>query len=467
MKSQRALPFRLLALAVVLAGAPLAPAVATNAAPEQLAKGKYLTTAADCTACHTSDPAKPFAGGYRFDTPFGTLFSTNITPDAVNGIGQWTDDEFVRAVQEGTGRHGENLYPAMPFDSYTLMSREDILAIRAYLATVPPIDAAPPANKLSFPFNQRWVLSGWKLVNFQSKRFQPQQGQSDLVNRGNYLVNALEHCGACHTPRNAAQGMKDSQLLGGAPLGPWRAFNITNDPVSGIGAWTDEELLTYFKTGHAAGKASAAGGMSEAIDHSLRYLTDADLHAIIAYLRVVPPIRDPGETQSRSTFGGPSGDDDTLRGMSGITASNTASGGAEIFSGACASCHQPTGKGSVDGYYPALFHNSATGSADLANLVAVILNGVDYQNNTGHVMMPAFAEHLTDEQVAAVANYVSARFGQGHSIDARYVAAQRRGVAPLGLTGPLVAAAIVLLVLVALLAVFVRRRRRRGNRAIR
>ncbi len=214
-----------------IAGAPASAAA--------VARGEYLLKAADCVACHTAgESGKPFAGGVAFKLPFGTIYSSNITPDPTYGIGSYTDDEFVRAVREGIRRDGKHLYPAFPYTSYTQLSRDDVLAIKAYLWTLPPVAQPSRANELGFPFNQRWGMILWDAAFHKSSRFTPDPTKSAQWNSGAYLATALGHCGECHTPRNLGFGLEHGRELSGEELQGWRAYNITADSQHGIGSWT-------------------------------------------------------------------------------------------------------------------------------------------------------------------------------------------------------------------------------------
>ena len=252
-------------------------------------RGEYLARAADCFACHTVSRDRLFAGGLALPLPFGTLYSTNITPDKDTGIGDYTDQDFLNAVQRGIRRDGARLYPAMPFPSYTLMTDADVLAIKAYLFSVPAVHAENLPNTLSFPFNQRWLMTFWSAFFNENARFRPNTAQSAEWNRGAYVAEALAHCGECHTPRNFALALDNRNKFSGAVFG-WYAFNITSDKESGIGAWSDDELRNYLSTGHASGRGTAAGPMGEAVDQSLSVMAPADISALVTYVRSVPPI---------------------------------------------------------------------------------------------------------------------------------------------------------------------------------
>ena len=256
-------------------------------------RGRYLIRAADCEACHTAIGGQSFAGGRAFVLPFGTMYSTNITPDKDTGIGQYTDADFLAAVHRGVRRDGARLYPAMPFASYTYLTDADALAIKAYLFSLKPINAPAIPNTFAFPFDQRWAMGVWATMFNADRRFEPHADQSAEWNRGAYLVEALAHCGECHTPRNLFQALDNRDKFAGAVTGGWRAFNITSDRTSGVGDWTAEALAHYLATGHAEGRGTAAGPMGEAVDLSLVHLTSEDIAAMVAYLRTVPPISNP------------------------------------------------------------------------------------------------------------------------------------------------------------------------------
>ncbi|WP_292356145.1 cytochrome c [Mesorhizobium sp.] len=373
----------------------------------EILRGEYLARAADCVGCHTSNPSRLFAGGYRVPTPFGDVYSTNITPDHDTGIGRYSEDEFVRAVREGVRRDGTNLYPAMPYDSFARMSREEVLAIRTYLLAQTPIIQPRPRNTLPFPFNQRWALGLWKLANYRPGSFTLDRSRSEAWNRGAYLVDVLGHCGACHTPRNVTFGEDDDHKLAGGAAGIWQAFNITGDKTAGIGGWSDDELFRFLKTGAAAGKAYASGPMAETVMNSLQHLSDDDIRAIVAYLRDVPP-RSGAEQQPRFSWSG------TIT-ASAAEPSNVAQASTNmaghLYGSLCSGCHGFDGSGSPDSSYVTLTHNSTLGAATPENVVMAILTGVKAGDVAGRKSMAAFADWLDDGQVASLANYVTARFG--------------------------------------------------------
>jgi mono/diheme cytochrome c family protein len=383
------------------------------ASKDVLARGEYLARAADCAACHTVPGSAAFAGGVAFKLPFGTLYSPNITADKATGIGDWSDDDFVRAMHAGVDKEGHLLYPAFPYTSYTAMSRDDILAIKAYLFSLPVVQSRAREDALSFPYNQRWALSLWDAMFLTKERFQPVQGKSEAWNRGAYLATALGHCGECHTPRNAAFAMNEHEALAGEELQGWRAYNITSDKMHGIGAWSDNELSEYLSKGHVAGRGTASGPMGEVIEHSLQYLTPSDIAALVTYLREVKP----------QTIGAP-----VSSGQPGNTiAANAAEAGLgeQLFIGACAGCHLDNGQGRQTDY-AALMGTRAVSDPHATNLTQVILHGS--QLNVGHqsVSMPSFGEAYSDAEIAALSNYIVKHFGgQQGALSAADVAARR------------------------------------------
>jgi mono/diheme cytochrome c family protein len=293
----------------------------------QIERGRYLTVAGDCTACHTvPGSGREFAGGRNIETPFGLLIGPNITPDPQTGIGAWTDDEFVNALTKGTGRDGARLYPAMPYTYYTKLTREDALAIRAYLNTIAPVYNPVEPNQLPFPFDIRMSMLAWDRLFFTPGTFRPVPNKSAEWNRGAYLAEGLTHCGMCHTPKNALGGDDGANALRGYALQRWFTPDITNDPRRGVGSWSVEEIAAYLKTGHNSTSA-ATGLMAEMVNLSTSHLTDADLKAIAVYLKDQPGSGE-ADTQSRVKA------DEKIMKM-----------GAAIYADECSSCHGADGKG--------------------------------------------------------------------------------------------------------------------------
>jgi mono/diheme cytochrome c family protein len=374
---------------------------------EPLARGEYLTRAADCIACHTVPGGQPFSGGVAFKMPFGTIYSSNITADRETGIGAWSDDDFVRALHAGVGENGQPLYPAFPYTSYTALSRDDILAIKAYLFSLPVAHAPAKPNELSFPYNQRWGLSFWNALFLRKERFRPAQGQSDAWNRGAYLATALGHCNECHTPRNILYALKHDRELAGEVLQGWKAYNISSDKVYGIGGWSDQQLADYLGKGHANGRGTASGPMGEVVQNSLQYLSTEDVAALVTYLRDVKPQRGQAGNEIDdypprvlvSTANAPGADEMADKDL-----------GQQLFDGACTGCHLWNGQGRQS-EAAALLGTQAANDANAYNLIQVILHGSQLQTAQGEVFMPSFGRAYSDTEVAALSNFVLAHFG--------------------------------------------------------
>jgi len=426
-------------LNLALLGAPsLSSALAQNPAPSDIVKrGEYLARAADCQPCHTQGKAAPYSGGRAFELPFGTLYSANITPDRDTGIGAYTDDEFVSALQSGVGRGGKHLYPAMPYTSYTQMSRDDILAIKTYFFSLKPVRSEPPANTLMFPFNQRYGMMAWNLAFHNDARWTPDASKSAEWNRGGYLVEGVGHCGECHTPRTMAQNVDKSQALAGTITQGWKAFNITSDKESGIGGWSDEALASYLATGHAPGHSSASGPMGEVIENSLRYLTPEDIKSMVTYLRTVPAIRN-APPVATTVSAGPSA---------------TASLGQRLFASECANCHLWDGKGAQSPYAD-LIGSRVVNDPGGTNLLAVLIEGAQHRFPRETTFMPPFARGHSDDEIAAVANFVSATFGNGSANVTAADVARARSPAPALIPGWVVPTGIVLALVIGLLVLW-------------
>jgi mono/diheme cytochrome c family protein len=373
----------------------------------QIARGEYIARATDCVACHTLGSGKPYAGGLPFHLPFGTIYAPNITPDKETGIGNWSDAEFVRAMQHGVGKNGEDLYPAFPYTSYAQMSTEDVLALKAYLFAQPAVKSETPVNDLKFPYNQRYLMRAWKLLFLPGDRYRPDAQRSAEWNRGAYLVEAMGHCGECHTPRNLLYGLDSGKKFAGAVTAGWKAYNITSDQQEGVGAWSDQQLIDYLSKGHAEGRGAASGSMAEAVEFSLRYLTPDDLRAMVAYLRTVPPQKtgaegivelNPPAVRASAEFSPVSSE------------TKGASLGLEIFQGACASCHAWNGEG-LQHPHAALVGSQSVNDPAGTNLLQVIIHGSHMKTQEGDIFMPAFGPAYTDTEIAAVSNYVIGHFG--------------------------------------------------------
>lgn len=375
------------------------------ATPETIKRGEYLVQAGDCVSCHSAPGHTEFAGGREFDlADMGKLYSPNITPDRDTGIGTWSDDDFRSAMQIGVGKGGEHLYPAFPYASFTLVSDDDVLAIKAYLFSLKPVRSETPANAMRFPYNQRWLMAFWSWMFDSNERFVADSGQSPEWNRGKYLVEGLGHCGECHTPRNMLQARKSSEPYGGAVTQGWKAYDISSDQQSGIGAWTPQAMEAYLSTGFAEGHGPASGPMAEAISNSLRHLTVDDVHSMVVYLRTVKAV--PDQTASASSPG-----------RAGVATAAQADPylayGRQVFAGNCANCHKPDGSASQSAY-EALQGSRTVSDPQAINLTQVVLYGSTLETPNGRVNMPAFGKSHSDTEVAALVDFVSAQLG-GHS----------------------------------------------------
>jgi mono/diheme cytochrome c family protein len=427
-RSNRRLRYALLALVVLLFGAgalaallwggttpggPQGYPLADSQSFDRIERGRYLAVLADCAACHTAPGGQPYAGGLALETPFGKLVAPNITPDRDTGIGAWTDDEFVAAMHDGRGRGGLRLFPAMPYPAYTKMTRDDVLLIRAYLATVKPVNNAVVANQLPFPLNIRANLLFWNFLNFTPGRFEPNPQKSAEWNRGAYIVEGAGHCGTCHTPKTLLGGDKTGTPLAGATLQGWFAPDITTDPRKGIGNWSHDDLVAYLKTG-TNDWTLASGPMAEAVVHSTSKMTAEDVAAIATYLK------DSGAAGDASSPAVVSSDDKAMR------------VGLAIYKDSCAACHKDSGLGESE-LFPRLAGSALVQSDDPTTLVRVALQGsraVSTSTKPTAPAMPAFDWRLDDAQVAAVLTYIRNSWGnRAAPVAASAVASARSALA--------------------------------------
>jgi len=363
-------------------------AALAEAQTAQVARGEYLAQAGDCISCHTAAGGAPFAGGYRLNTPFGYMLAPNITPEPETGIGSWSADDFYRAMHQGVNKRGEYMYPAMPYDFYTTVTREDSDAIYAYLRTVKPVRNAVDVNHLQFPFNQRLSMLGWRELYFTERTYKADPAKSPAWNRGAYLVEGLGHCSSCHSPRNGMGGIEKDKEFAGAAIDGWFALNLTSDIASGLGQWTLTEIAAYLKSGTYKGKTTVLGPMAEVVQNSTSHLTDADLAAMAEYLKSVPA-------------------DSTLRAGRQILYPERQRG-ATVYLQYCSGCHQAKGQG-VPGQFPPLAGNPVVLAPDPANVFKVVLEGIPAQGP--YKPMPAFAPQLSDQQIADLVNYLRSSWG--------------------------------------------------------
>lgn len=363
----------------------------------QIARGYDLAQLGNCQTCHTADGGEPYAGGRPLATPFGTIYSVNITSDRETGIGVWSQEAFSRAMRKGVDREGAYLYPAFPYTHFTKMNDADIEAVYAYLRSLPAVRSETPANSLPFPFNIRALMAGWNLLFLDDDPIEPVSGQSEAWNRGRYLVDGVAHCGACHTPRNQFGAEKSSAALTGAEISGWYA-----PPLAGEGArgWTGPQLATYLTTGFSRTHGAAAGPMGETVAN-LAKVAPADISAIATY---VSSLTDDGaETISVVDKGVP----DNFKAAH------------DLWLGACAGCHEPSAAtkqgGTNPSYGVALSTGYAVHSRTPLNVVRTIIDGVDVYRDMGGPYMPGFESSLTTDQIVELTRYVRARFSDDAS----------------------------------------------------
>ena len=379
-----------LAVAWQPAIAPVEPPSPASFASDVVARGEVLAAAGNCATCHSSQ-LPPYAGGYRFQTPFGVLFSSNITPDPDTGIGRWSEAAFTRAMREGVARNGSHLFPAFPFDHFTKLSDADIKALYAYLMTVPPAKVVPPSNEISFPFNIRALQAAWKALFLQKGGYRPDPARSAEWNRGAYLVEAVAHCGACHTPRNFLGAEQVGHPYGGGVVEGWvaPALDISQSPLR----WTTKDYVAYLR-GAPTAHGSAFGPMAPVVK-GLARLPDSDIQAIATYFSTI----------NRSAS--PRPEHDMARALAAHTqdVANVRDRGARLYRGACASCHDNGGSGPT-GARGDLALSASLWEADAGNFIRVVLDGIDSERDLPSLMMPPFREVMNDDDLAALANYL-------------------------------------------------------------
>jgi len=327
-----------------------------------VSRGEYLARAADCAPCHTGDASKPFAGGLAFKTPFGTLFSVNITSDPETGIGKWTYAQFKNALHQGIRADGAYLYPAMPFDAYTKIEEKDLEALWAYVRRIAPVKSSNPDNDLSFPFDVRLGMLAWRELFFAPGYFTPTAGKSTEWNRGAYLVEALGHCSDCHSPRNIMGAVKGKAVFTGSEVDGFYAPDIASAALAKT--WSSENLVQFLKTGSSPQRGSVFGPMADVIHDSLSHLTDPDLAAIVTYLLDSPPPPDMPAPQKLSPL-----------------APAVYRHAAKLYIDNCATCHQPHGTG-IAGAVPPLAGNPAVTAREPYDVIAAVLEGLPAGGHT-------------------------------------------------------------------------------------
>ncbi|WP_219273606.1 cytochrome c [Pseudomonas sp. Xaverov 83] len=412
--------------AFVIASLALISSCSVSAAETDLVKqGEYLARAGDCVACHTAKGGKPFAGGLPMETPIGTIYSTNITPDKT-GLADYSFEDFDQAVRHGVAKNGSTLYPAMPYPSYARVSESDMQALYAYfMKGVEPVAQANKDSDIPWPLSMRWPLAGWRWM-FAPKveDYQAQAGADPVISRGAYLVEGLGHCGACHTPRALTMQEKSLSasdgsafLSGSAPLEGWIAKSLRGDHKDGLGGWSEEQLVQFLKTGRSD-RSAVFGGMSDVVVHSMQYMSEDDLTAIARYLKSLPavdPKDQPHQYDKQVADALWKGDDSKP--------------GASVYIDNCAACHRTDGHGYTR-VFPALAGNPVLQTADATSLINIVLNGGTLpatHTAPSTFTMPAFAWRLSDQEVADVVSFVRGSWGnKGEPVKASDVANLRK-----------------------------------------
>ena len=411
---RRSAHVRTLVYGVLLSGSAVCRAYAGSANMQeftQIERGRYLSILSDCAGCHTVPGGKPFSGGRPIETPFGNIVSPNLTPDLDTGIGAWSDDQVDVAVRKGIGRTGAHLYPAMPYNAYTRLSRDDVMAIRAYLNSLEAVRSSRNANTLPFPFNIRSAMIVWNALYFTPGEYKPDPTKSAEWNRGKFIVDGPAHCGACHTPKTLLGGDRTDQYLQGANLQGWSAPDITNNRRTGLGSWTAEDVALYLKTGHNRTTA-ATGPMAEAVELSTSKMRDEDTKAIATYLKSLPGNADEAV-------------------LAPVDTNMMAAGGA-IYRDQCSACHGIEGKG-VPHLFPALAESTMVRSNDPTTAIRIVLRGARSVGTMAEPTapgMPSYGWQLDDREIAAVLSYIRNSWGGATTpIDAKDVTRVRSDTA--------------------------------------
>jgi mono/diheme cytochrome c family protein len=390
---------------------------ALQAAPEAeqaalIEKGRYLADAGDCTACHTAKGGKPFAGGLPIASPIGTLYSSNITPDKVSGIGGYSLDEFDRALRHGIVANGDSLYPAMPYPAYAKVSDDDIRALYAFfMHGVAPVGVINRANDVPWPLSMRWPLAIWRKTfapDPDAIAFKADAYKDPEVARGAYLVQGLGHCGSCHTPRaltlqeKALDESSPIYLSGGPVIDGWLAVNLRGNPADGLGAWSKEDIVATLRSARSATHAVLGGAMGDVVVHSTQHLNDGDLQAVAAYLKTLPA----SERQVSSFKADPA----TAK---ALAAGEEGSRGAQLYVDNCSACHRTNGQG-YERVFPKIAGNSSVLSEDPVSMIRLVLAGSKLPATAAapsELGMPGFAWRLSDEEVAQLLTFIRSSWG--------------------------------------------------------
>lgn len=417
-------------IAALLLTACAGGALAAEATPlqQRIAHGEYLSRVGDCTACHTGPGGQPYAGGLKMETPVGAIYSTNITPDRKNGIGNYSFADFSDAVRKGVAKDGRRLYPAMPYPSFVKVSDDDLQDLYLYfMHGVKPAAQENRESDIPWPLSMRWPLFMWDLVFRHDGTYQPDAQQSAEWNRGAYLVQGLGHCGTCHTPRGIgfqeqALDQQDKEYLTGGTLEGWHAADLTGNPLTGLGNWSERDITRFLKTGHTEHSA-AFGSMTDVIQDSTQHLNDADLRAIAVYLKSLKPAGD-GAKQPAAYDAGT---------QAALIKGDVSRPGAQLYLDNCAACHRTDGKGYVN-TFPALAQNPVLLSDDPSSLISIVLRGGKMPVTAGAptgLTMPDFAWRLSDDDVAQLLSFVRSSWGnQASAVKPAQVSDIRETIAP-------------------------------------
>jgi mono/diheme cytochrome c family protein len=376
--------------------APVNPPAKPNFPDDLIASGKILAAAGYCAVCHTRSGGQPFAGGYGLQTPFGIVYSTNITPDPDTGIGRWSLAAFTRAMHEGVSRDGSQLFPVFPYDHFTKISDDDVKALYAYLMTRPPIRAVAPANTLPFPLNIRLLQEGWKILFFRSGRYQPDASKSAEWNRGAYLAEGLSHCGGCHTPLNLLGAEKTAAAYAGGAVDNWIAPALTDANPSPV-PWTEEELFSYLRNGVAALHGVTAGPMSPVVHTGSSVAPDSDIRAEAVYFADLDHAA--GRTEAINATV------NEALAKSRLGSTREYDPDAKLYAGACIGCHYNAGPTPLV-VRPELALNSALTLPEPTNFIHVVLNGIGIAEGGAGLVMPSYAAALSDADIARLAAYL-------------------------------------------------------------
>jgi len=369
------------------------------AAADPVTRGRYLAQAGDCIGCHQARGGAPFAGGVAIPTVFGTIYSSNLTPDRETGIGQWSADDFWRALHEGKGKDGEYLYPAFPFPNYTRITRPDSDAMYAYLMSLPPVRQPNRDNALRFPYNVRPLVAFWRMLYFTKGVYEPEPQKDATWNRGAYLASGLGHCVACHSPRNFLGGIARADELSGGVIAvqDWHAPSLTSDRQAGLGDWHVDEVVQLLKHG-VSDRYAVFGPMAEVVHDSTQHLDENDLRAMAVYLKSLPAKASDDAPPERTT--------ESMR-------ADLVRRGTQVYAEQCVDCHRSNGEG-VSRAYPALARNPGVIMGSTINAIRVVLNGGLPPGTAGNPRpygMPPFAQKLSDDDVASVLTYVRNSWG--------------------------------------------------------